>query len=213
MNRRTFLSTLSGGLLAAPLAAEAQIPRAVPSRTSSPWLVVGSFLLVAGVVWLLCSGVVVLVSRRRRGQKVAKILVLLVAGSVCGALWMLLVDTVANTILTDTIGESALLLVGVVTALVAVLLLSAPTNLREVAGLSMKVIGFHSLALPIAALIAFVVARAEWLPGAGAERRAVGLSVVGLLVGILLIFLGDQALRRRRTRRSRPRFDPSGPHA
>jgi hypothetical protein len=211
--RRTFLEALAGGLLAAPFAAEAQMPRAVPSGTSSPWLVVLSFLLVAGVVSLLCTGVVVLVSRRRRRQKVAKILVFLVAGSVCGALWMLVVDTVANTISTDTIGDSALLLVGVVTALGAVLLLSAPTNLREVAGLSVKVIGFHSLALPIAALIAFVVARAEWSPGASAERRAVGLSVAGLLVGILLIFLGDQALRRHRTRRSRPRFDPSGPHA
>jgi hypothetical protein len=204
---------MAGVLLAAPLAAEAQMPRAVPSATSSPWLVVLSFLLVAGVVSLLCAGVVVLVSRRRRGQKVAKILVPLVAGSVCGALWMLLVDTVANTISTDTINESALLLVGVVTALVAALLLSAPTNLREVAGLSMKVIGFHSLALPIAALIAFAVARAAWLPEASAERRAAGLSVAGLLVGILLIFLGDQALRRHRRRRSRPRFNPSGPHA
>jgi ABC-type Fe3+-siderophore transport system permease subunit len=57
-------------------------------------------------------------------------LVALVAGSVCGALWMLLVDTVANTILTDTINESAVLLVGVVTALVAALFLSAPTSLE-----------------------------------------------------------------------------------
>jgi hypothetical protein len=208
-----FLGTLASGLLAAPRVAEAQMPRAVPSVTSSPWLVVLPFLLVAGVVSLLCATAVVLVSRRRRGQKAARILVPLGAGSVCGALWMLLVDTVANTISIDTINESAVLLVGVVTALVAVLLLSAPTNLGEVAGLSMKVIGFHSLALPIATLTSFVVAGAAWLPGASAELRAVGLSIAGLLVGILLIFLGDQALRRRRTRRSRPRFDPSGPHA
>jgi hypothetical protein len=213
MDRRAFILTTAGGLLVAPLAAEAQLPRAVPSGTSSPWLVVLSFLLVAGVVSLLCTGVVVLISRRRRGQRVARILVPLVAGSVCGALWMLLFDTVANTVSIDTINESALFLVGVVTALAAVLLLSAPTNLTEVTGLSMKVIGFHCLALPIAALIAFVVARAAWLPGASAERRAVGLSVAGLLVGILLVFLGDQALRRHRTRRFRPRFDPSGPHA
>ena len=208
-----FLGILAGGFLAAALAAEAQTPRAVPSGTSSPWLVVLPFLLVAGVVFLLCAGVLVLVSRRRRRQKVAKILVPLVAGSVCGALWMLLVDTVANTISTDTINESAVLLVGVVTALVAILFLSAPQNLREMAGLSMMVIGFHSLALPIAALISFVVAGAAWLPEASAELRAVGLSVAGLLVGVLLVFLGDQALRRRRTRRSRPRFDLNGPQA
>ena len=206
-----FLGTLASGLLAAPRVAEAQMPRAVPSVTSSPWLVVLPFLLIAGVVSLLCATAVVLVSRRRRGQKAARILVPLGAGSVCGALWMLLVDTVANTISIDTINESAVLLVGVVMALVAVLFLSVPTNLREVAGLSMMVIGFHSLALPIAALTSFVVAGAAWLPGASAELRAVGLSVAGLLVGILLIFLGDQALRRHRTRRSRPRLDLSGP--
>ena len=113
---------------------------------------------------------------------------------------MLLVDTVANTISTDTIKESAVLLVGVVTALVAALFLSAPTNLRQVAGVSMMVIGFHSLALPIAVLISFVVAGAAWLPGASAERRAVDLSVAGLLVGVLLVFLGDRALRARRMR-------------
>ena len=197
-------------VLAAALAAEAQMPRAVPSVTSGPWLIVLPFL-VAGVVSLLCAVVVVLVSRRRRGQKVARILVPIGAGSVCGALWMLLVDTVANTTSIDTINETAVLLVGVVTALVAVLLLSAPTNLREVVGLSMMVIGFHSLALPIAALTSFVIAGAGWLPGASAELRAASLSVAGLLVGMLLIFLGDRALRRHRTRRSRPRLDLSGP--
>lgn len=211
MDRRMFLGTLASGLLAAPHVAEAQMPRAVPSGTSGPWLVVMPFLLVAGVVSLLCAAVVVLASRRRRGQKAARILVPLGAGSVCGALWMLLVDTVANTIAIDTINESAVLLVGVVTALVAAIFLSAPTNLREVAGLSMMVIGFHSLALPIAALSSLVVAGAAWLPGASAELRAVGLSVAGLLVGILLVFLGDQALRRHRRRRSRPRLDLSGP--
>ena len=142
--------------------------------------------------------ILALSSRRRRGRKLTKVLVAVVAGSVCGALWMLLVDTVANTVSIDAINESALLLVGLVTALVAALFLSVPQSLREVAGLSMMVIGFHSLALPIATLISFVVAGAAWLPGASAERRAVGLSVAGLLVGVLLVFFGDRALRVRR---------------
>jgi len=146
------------------------------------------------------SSIPVFSFRRRRGRTLTRMLVALVAGSVCGALWMLLVDTVANTISTDTIKESAVLLVGVVTALVAALFPSAPTNLRQVAGVSMMVIGFHSLALPIAVLISFVVAGAAWLPGASAERRAVDLSVAGLLVGVLLVFLGDRALRARRMR-------------
>jgi hypothetical protein len=113
--------------------------------------------------------------RRRRGRKLTKTLVALVAGSVCGALWMLLVDTVANAIRPDTINDSAVLLVGAVTALVAALFLSAPQSLTEVEGLSMIVIGFHSLALPISALISFLVAGGAWLPGASAELRTVGL--------------------------------------
>ena len=148
---------------------------------------------------LLCAaGILVSVFRRRR--KLTRILVALVAGSVCGALWMLLVDTVASAIRTDTINDSVLLLVGAVTALVAALFLSAPEGLTEVAGISMIVIGFHSLALPISALISFLVAGAAWLPGASAELRTVGLGVAGLLVGALLVFLGDRILRVRRMR-------------
>jgi F0F1-type ATP synthase assembly protein I len=142
----------------------------------------------------------VLSLRRRRGRKLTKMLVALVAGSVCGALWMLLLDTVANTISTDTMNEAVVLLVGVLTAVVAALFLSVPESLSKVAGLSMVVIGFHSLALPIGTLISFVAAGAAWLPGASAERRAVGLSVAGLLVGVLLVFLGDRALRIHRMR-------------
>jgi hypothetical protein len=118
---------------------------------------------------------------------------------------MLLLDTAANTIRTDTIKEWQLLLVGVATALVVALILSsASESLSEVAGLSMMAMGFHSLALPIAALIAFLVAGAAWLPGASAELRTVGVSVAGLLVGALLILLGDRVLRVRRTRVHRP---------
>jgi len=150
---------------------------------------------------LLCAaGILVSVVRRRRGRKLTKTLVALVAGSVCGALWMLLVDTVANAIRPDTINDSAVLLVGAVTALVAALFLSAPQSLTEVEGLSMIVIGFHSLALPISALISFLVAGAAWLPGASAELRTVGLGVGGLLVDALLVFLGDRVLRVRRMR-------------
>ena len=159
----------------------------------------GAGVLLRGL--LLCAaGILVSVVRRRRGRKLTKTLVALVAGSVCGALWMLLVDTVANAIRPDTINDSAVLLVGAVTALVAALFLSAPQSLTEVEGLSMIVIGFHSLALPISALISFLVAGAAWLPGASAELRTVGLGVAGLLVGALLVFLGDRVLRVRRMR-------------
>lgn len=142
------------------------------------------------------------VFRRRRELKL-KILVAFVAGSVCGALWMLLVDTAANTIRPDTIRGSTLLLVGVVAALVVAVLLSVSESPTEVAGFSMIVIGFHSLALPIAALISFLLAGAAWLPGASAELHTLGLGVAGLLVGALLVFLGDRFLRIRRRRAHR----------
>ena len=115
---------------------------------------------------------------------------------------MLLVDTVAN-VPTDTINASVVLLVGVVTAVVAALFLSAPESPTEVVGVSMLVVGFHCLALPIAALISFLVGGAAWMPGASAERRTVGLSVAGLLVGASLVFLGDRVLRVRRIRARR----------
>ena len=173
-----------------PLAAEAQKSRAVPSGTSSPWLVALPFLLVAGWVFLLCTGVLVLVSRRRRRRKLAKILVPLVAGSVCGALWILLVDTAANTAVPDAMNEPAVLAVGVVMALGAASLLSLPNRLSEMVGLSAMAIGFHGLALPIAALISLLVGGAQ-----AGDLRTVALSVGGLLVGVFLVFVGERVLR------------------
>src|ERR1700737_1614006 len=95
LDRQTFLATLTGSLLAARISAEAQKRGAVPSGPSSPWWPVAPFLLIAVGVFLLSTGVLVLVSSRRRRRKLAKILVPLVAGSVCGALWILLVWGVA----------------------------------------------------------------------------------------------------------------------
>jgi hypothetical protein len=174
--------------------------------------------------------ILVFVSRRRRRRKLAKMLVALVAGSVCGAVWVLLVGTVANAAGFDAMDEPAVLVVGLVTALVATFLLSAPDSPTEVAGLSAMAIGFHSLALPIAALISFLVAGAQWLPAASArpahtamilgirlagELSTVGLSVGGLLFGLFFAFVGDRVLRghRRSSSRARARFDPGRRHA
>jgi hypothetical protein len=207
-----FIGNLASGLLTMSLAAEAQTPSAVPIGTSRPWLVDASpffpFLLVAVVTFLLSTGFLVFVSSRRRARKLTKMLVALVAGSVCGVLWILLVDTAVSAAIPDAMSEPAVLAVGVVTALVAASLLSMPDRLSRVAGLSAMAIGFHSLALPIAALIALLVGEAQ-----AGGLRTVALSVNGLLVGVFLVFVGDRVLRRRRMRRSRPRFDLSGPHA
>src|SRR5712664_976149 len=208
MDRRAFIGTLAGGLLAAPLVAEAQ----TPSGTSRPWLVEAMpffpFLLVAVVVFLLSTGFLVFVSSRRRRRKLAKMLVALVAGSVCGAFWILLIDTAVNPAIPDAMNEPAVLVVGVVTALVAASLLSMANHLSEIVGLSAMAMGFHSLALPIAALISIVAGGAH-----AADLRTVALSVGGLLLGLFLVFIGDRVLRGRRMRSSRPRFDLSGPPA
>ena len=178
-------------------------------------------LTLRRALFLLCPGFLVLVSPRRRRRKVAKLLVAFGAGSVCGVLWVLLVNIVVNAENSDALDEPAVLVVGLVAALVAAFLLSTPDSLAEVAGLSAMAIGFHSLALPLAALVSFLVAGAQWFPTASARPpltavilgarstgnlRTVGLSLGGLLVGLCLVFVGDRVLLRRRLRRSRPRF-------
>src|SRR5260370_14467058 len=156
---RAFIGIWAGGLLTMPLAAEAQKSRAVPSGTSSPWLVALPFLLVAGWVFLLCTGVLVLVSRRRRRRKLAKILVPLVAGSVCGALWILLVDTAANTAIPDAMHEPAVLAVVVWPALGSASLLSMPNRRSALVGLSAMALGFPGRPLPVPPLSPLFVPR------------------------------------------------------
>jgi hypothetical protein len=73
-------------------------------------------------------------------------------------------------------------------------------------GLSAMAMGFHSLALPIAALISIVAGGAH-----AVDVRAVALSIGGLLLGVCLVFVGDR--RRRRRSRSQARFDLGQPSA
>lgn len=183
---------------------------------------IGSLLVVAAMVFLLSTGLIVFLSVRRRQRRLAKIVVALVAGSVCGALWILLVDTAFN----ETMGRPSVFVVGVVTALVVAGLLLRPSSVNEVLGLSVMAIGFHSLALPIAALVSFWLGGAQWFPAASVrpalgavvlgirlagDLRTVGLSIGGLLLGLLLVFVGDRMFRRGRLPRARSRFDLRGP--
>jgi hypothetical protein len=195
MDRRSFLGSLTGGLLATG---------AGSIETDTRFVAV--LALSAVVVFLLCTGVLVFVSSRRRRRKLVKMLVTLVAGSVCGAFWILLIDTAVNPAIPDAMHEPAVLVIGVVTALVAASLLSMANHLSEMVGLSAMAMGFHSLALPIAALISIVAGGAH-----AVDLRAVALSIGGLLLGVCLVFVGDR--RRRRRSRSRARFDLGQPYA
>jgi hypothetical protein len=186
-------------------------------------------VLSAVVVFLVCTGILAFVSSRRRARKLAKICVVVVAGSMCGALWILLVDTVVNAAMPGVMNEPAVLFVGVVAAaLVAASVLPTSYHLRKVVGLSAMIIGFHALALPIATLFAFLVRGAQWFPASSVrpvltavilrirlagDLPTVGLSVGGLLFGVFLVFVGDRVLRRGRRSSSRARFDLSRPHA
>ena len=196
MDRRSFLGSLTGGLLAT----------GAGSIETDTRFVAVVLALSAVVVFLLCTGVLVFVSSRRRRRKLVKMLVTLVAGSVCGAFWILLIDTAVNPAIPDAMHEPAVLLIGVVTALVAASLLSMANHLSEMVGLSAMAMGFHSLALPIAALISIVAGGAH-----AVDLRAVALSIGGLLLGVCLVFVGDR--RRRRRSRSRARFDLGQPYA
>ena len=77
-------------------------------------------------------------------------------------------------------------------ALSAAVLFSGSGRSREVAGRWLMTTGFNCLGLPIAVLIAFLVGGAQLPAG---NVATVGLSVGGLLAGILLVFLGDRLLR------------------
>ena len=185
-------------------------------------------VLSAVVVFLVCTGILAFVSSRRRARKLAKICVAFVAGSICGALWILFVDTVVNAAMPGVMNEPGLLLLGVVTAaLVAASLLSTGNRLHKLVGLSAMVIGLHTLALPLAALIAFLIGGVQRFPTASVrpaltavilrirlagDLPTVGLSVGGLLVGVVLVFIGDRVLRRGRRSSSRTRFDLERPH-
>ena len=257
MDRRAFLGAPAGGFLAAPPSAVGQQVVRVPTRrtsraslvahsrdaviglaafgcgratepgTGSAVVALLALLFVGGAVFIVASGMLVLLSPRRR-RRFGKILVAVFAGSVCGALWVLLVATVVTAARPGAMMGPAVLGVGVVTALGAAILLSRPDSLSEAAGLSMRTIGFHGLVLPIGVLIAFLVGGAQSLPATSGrpvvtavilgirlagDPSTVGLSVGGLLLGLFLVFIGDRVLRGagRRKTKLRSRFDLSRP--
>jgi hypothetical protein len=187
------------------------------------WDEPGSIALLAlfglgGFLVLVFTGLAVLVTRRPSRRRRLKILVAAVAGGVCGTLWVLFVSMILDAARSGTPMDLPLVALGVVVALSAAVLLSGSGRSREVAGRSLMTTGFNSLALPIAALISFLVGGAQVPAGsAGAELSAVilgvrlagsvatvGLSVGGLLAGVFLVFLGDRLLQQaRQARRGR----------
>jgi hypothetical protein len=115
-----------------------------------------AFILLGVTVFLALSGILALLPQRSRRRKLAKILVAVLAGSVCGALWVLVLETAIFAARPGALMGPAGLMVGAVTALGVAILLSRPGSLRVVAGRSAMTTGFHGLALPVSALMSFL---------------------------------------------------------
>lgn len=174
-----------------------------------------ALLALAAALFLVFRGLALFVAwrhgagTRQHRRRLLKILVAVVAGGMCGVLWVLLITTVLDAAARSGAATN-LVVVGVVVALSVAVLLGRSGRLREVMGRSLMTTGFHSLALPIAALISFLVGSAQLGPGGSTRPElsamilgvklagsiaTVGLSVGGLLVGVFFVFLGDRLLR------------------
>lgn len=183
------------------------------SGSGTPWALL-AFLLAGVALYLVVSGVLVVASQRqrplRRRRAGAEILVAVVAGSACGGLWILAVATVVNAATPQAISGPAVLGVGVAAALGTTILFLRCASLREIARLAVMTTGFHSLVLPVGALIAFLVRGAHWSPATSTrptltavilgvrlagDPGTLGLSVGGFLLGVFLVFIGDRVLR------------------
>ena len=134
----------------------------------------------------------------------------LLGGLACGALWFLFVTTILDVVRPGaTIVPT--LAVAAVMGLAAAAFCWRPGTSREVWGRVALTVGFHALAMPVAAAISFG-ATGIWPPPETADLglsvdvfgvRLVGtpttvrLGVGGFVGGLLLVAIGDRALGRR----------------
>jgi hypothetical protein len=136
--------------------------------------------------------------------------VALLAGAVCGGLWVLLVGIVLDAMGPGRISRPLLGGVWGATGLAVALALSRPGSPRALWGRAAVAIGLHGLALPFAAAISFVVAGAQWSPSdpgrlelsatilgvrVAASPLAIRMAVGGFVGGLILLSVGDRALR------------------
>ena len=134
----------------------------------------------------------------------------LLAGLVCGGLWILFVTTILDVVrpggpTLPTIG------LGIVAGFAVAAFCWRPGTSRQIWGRVALTVGLHALAMPAAAAIAFG-ATGIWPPPETADLE-LGLDVLGVrlvgtpttvrlgfggfVVGLLLVVIGDRVLRRR----------------
>lgn len=138
---------------------------------------------------------------------------MLLAGAICGGFWVLAVSLVLSAMAPGPLPIPLLAAVWIVTGFAMSIALSRPGSPRTTWGRAVTAIGLHALALPLAAAVAFVVGGARGSPPAAghaelsatvlgvrmaASPMAIRAAVVGFVVGLVLLAMGDRALRRRR---------------
>ena len=131
----------------------------------------------------------------------------------CGGLWVLITITVLARMRPDLTTVPIAVGVWAVTGLAVAAFGSSPATPRQIWGRVALTVGLHALALPVAAAISFG-ATAIWPPPETADLgltldvfgvRLVGtpatvrLGVGGFVLGLVLVAIGDRALRRRGT--------------
>jgi hypothetical protein len=133
-----------------------------------------------------------------------------VAGLVCGGLWMLIATTILDVARPGVMTLPLALGVGGVTGLAVAVFCWRRGTSRQIWGRVALTVGLHALALPVAAAIS-LGATGIWPPPETADLglsldvfgvRLVGtpatvrLGVGGFVLGLLLVAIGDRALRR-----------------
>jgi hypothetical protein len=133
------------------------------------------------------------------------------AGLAGGGLWVLITTTILERIRPEWATVPVALGVGGVTGLAVAAFCWRPGTLRQIWGRVALTVGLHALALPVAAAIAFG-ATGIWPPPETADLglsveafgvRLVGtpatvrLGVGGFVLGLVLVAIGDRAVRPR----------------
>lgn len=148
--------------------------------------------------------------RPPRGKMSRNLGAALLAGLACGGLWILFATTIMDVVRPGLMTVPATLGVGGVMGLAVAAFCWRPGPPRQIWGRVALTVGLHTLALPVAAAISFG-ATGIWPPPETADLglsldvfgvRLVGtpatvrLGVGGFVAGLLLVAIGDRALRR-----------------